>query len=228
MASDLQGAVGTGVFTRVVPVLAAQAASTYSATYALQTPYWSAGPASNYPIKAIAIAPYWGSNPSSSDCSFMTSQSDGGLSDFFATLSSQTGASGHTYSSVPPNGYIGQVQSWIAAYAAIMPNYPTMTLIAYEGGQNFYATTSGTCNAWPTLVASAERDARMGSAYSTYLNYWQSKVGGGSTNINNLYDDFTSISGWGAFGMMESIMQSFSPLTTAPPKYRAAQSYMQQ
>ena len=227
MASDLQGAVGTGVFSRVVPVLAAQAASTYSATYALQTPYWSAGPASNYPIKAIAIAPYWGSNPSSSDCSFMTSQSDGGLSDFFATLSSQSGASGHPYSSVPPNGYLGQVQGWIAAYAAIMPNYPTMTLIAYEGGQNFYATTSGTCNAWPTLVASAERDARMGSAYTTYLNYWQSKVGAGSSNMNNLYNDITQISGYGAWGMMESIMQPFQTLSAAPPKYQAVMNYLQ-
>jgi hypothetical protein len=39
-------------------LLAAQAASTYTVTNALQTPYESAGPASYYPIEVIAIAPY--------------------------------------------------------------------------------------------------------------------------------------------------------------------------
>jgi hypothetical protein len=228
MASDLQTGVGTSLFTRVVPVLGAQAANTYTAIYALQTPYWSAGPASNYPIKAIAIAPYWGSNPSASDCTAMTAQSDGGLADFFATLNGQTGASGQTYSSVPSSGYLGQVKAWIASYAAIMPNYPSMSLIAYEGGQNFYATTSGTCSGWPTLVTAAERDARMGTAYTSYLNYWQSNAGGTSQNINNLYNDVDSISVYGAWGLMESLMQSFDPLTAAPAKYQAAVNYIQQ
>jgi hypothetical protein len=227
MASDLQAAVGTSLFTRVIPVLAAQAANAWTATYALQTPYWSGGPASNYPIKAIAIAPYWGSNPSSGDCGAMTSQSDGGLADFFATLNGQTGASGHVYSSVPPNGYLGQVEAYIASYAAILPNYPSMSLIAYEGGQNFYATTSGTCSGWTTLVTAAERDARMGTAYTTYLNYWQSKAGSSSQNINNLYNDFDPISGYGAWGLMETVMQSFEPLTAAPAKYQAAINYLQ-
>jgi hypothetical protein len=228
MASDLQTAVGTTLFARVVPVLGAQAATTFSATYALQTPYWSAGPASKYPIKAIAIAPYWGNNPSASDCSAMTAQSDGGLADFFATLTGQTGTSGQTYASIPSTGYLGQAESWIAAYAAIMPNYPSMSLIAYEGGQSFYATTSGTCSGWITLVTAAERDARMGTAYTSYLNYWQSKAGGTSQNINNLYNDVDTISTFGAWGLMESVMQSFDPLTSSPAKYQAAVNYIQQ
>jgi hypothetical protein len=226
MASDLQTAVGTTLFTRVIPVLGAQAASTYAATDALKTPYWSAGPASNYPIKAIAIAPYWGGNPSSSDCTTMTGQSDGGLADFFATLTSQTGSNGHVYSSVPSGGWLPQAEGWIAGYAGIMPSYPSMKLIAYEGGQNFFATSSGTCGGWPTLVVDAERDARMGTAYTRYLTYWQTTAGATNANVNNVFNDVFPISGYGAWGMLESIMQTTTPLSSAPPKFQAVMNYI--
>jgi hypothetical protein len=226
MASDLQTAVGTSVFTRVVPVLGAQAGGTYSATDALATHYWSSGPASKYPIKAIAIAPYWGNNPSASDCTTMTGQSDGGLADFFATLYSQTGTRGNTYSSVPSGGWMGQTEGWIASYVQLMPSYPTMSLIAYEGGQNFYATASGTCTNWPTLVTSAERDTRMSAAYTNYLSYWKTNVGSLSANVNNLFADIGPISSYGAWGLMESIMQPIGPLNFAPPKYQAAINYI--
>jgi hypothetical protein len=228
MASDLQNAVGATLFTRVIPVLGAQAANPDTARSALQTAYWSNGPASNYPIKAIAIAPYWGNNPSASDCATMTSQSDGGLSDFFATLTGQTGASGNNYSSVPQGGYLGEVESWIKGYVTLMANYPSMKLIAYEGGQNFYATTSGTCPGWTTLITAAERDARMGTAYSSYLNFWQTNVGGTAANVNNIFNDIYPVSSYGVWGLLESVMQSVSPLTSAPPKYQAAMKYIQQ
>jgi hypothetical protein len=228
MASDLQNGVGSTVFGRVIPVLAAQAAGPYSASSALQSSYWSAGPASKYPLKAIAIAPYWGGNPSASDCTEMTGQSDGGLADFFATLTSQTGANGASYTSVPSGGWLGQAESWIRSYATLMASYPGMSLIAYEGGQNFYATSSGTCAGWTTLVIQAERNARMGAAYTTYLDYWKSEVGGTISNVNNLYNDVGYISQYGAWGLLESVMQTISPLSSAPPKYNAVVSYVEQ
>jgi hypothetical protein len=226
MASDLQTAVGATLFTRVIPVLAAQATPS-SATDALKTSYWDAGPASKYPIKAIAIAPYWGSNPSPNDCTTMTSQSDGGLADFFATLTSQTGPSGTTYTSVPDGGWLGQTEGWITSLQDMMSDYPSMQLIAYEGGQNFFATTSGTCAGWPKLVTAAERDPRMGAAYTKYLSYWQTTVGGTNANIDNLFDDITPISDRGAWGMLESIMQTTTPLSSAPPKYQAVMNFIQ-
>jgi hypothetical protein len=225
MATDLQTAAGATLFDRVIPVLGAQAAGSYSATDALTTAYWSGGPASKAPIKAIAIAPYWGGNPSAADCTTMTAQADGGLDDFFATLQSQTGPSGKTYSSVPTGGWLPQAEGWIASYVSIMSQYPGMHLIAYEGGQNFYATTSGTCSGWPALVTSAERDPRMGAAYQSYLSYWASNVGGTAADINNLYSDVSGISQYGAWGLLESVMQTISPLSSAPPKYQAAVAY---
>ncbi|MEJ0005662.1 MAG: hypothetical protein WDM77_04575 [Steroidobacteraceae bacterium] len=228
MAGALQTAVGTTLFARVIPVLGAQAGNPFTATSALQTPYWtSGGPASNYPIKAVAIAPYWGANPSSSDCAAMTAQSDGGLDDFFATLTSQTGTRGYTYTNVPPGGYLGQVEGWIKGYATKMASYPALNLIAYEGGQNFYATTSSTCPGWVNLVTAAERDPRMGAAYTTYLQYWQTNVGGTSANINNIFNDIFPVSSYGVWGLLESVMQTITPLAAAPPKYRAAMDYIQ-
>jgi hypothetical protein len=227
MASDLDSAVGTTLFARVIPVLGAQAANTYSASDALSTAYWSAGPASNYALKAVAIAPYWGGNPSSSDCTQMTGQSDGGLADFFATLSGQTGAGGYAYTSAPSGGWLGQAESWISNYATFMASYPGMSLIAYEGGQNFYATSSGICSGWPALVIQAERDPRMGAAYAGYLNDWKSKIGANSANINNLYNDVGSISQYGAWGLLESVMQTISPLSASPSKYDAAIYYIE-
>jgi len=226
MAKDLQTAAGTALFARVIPVLAAQAASTHSAISALQSSYWSGGPAANYPIKALAIAPYWGSNPSPSDCAAMTGQKDGGLADFFATLSRQTGASGYTYASVPSGGYLGQAEGWIKSYTGLMSAYPSMNLIAYEGGQNFYATASGTCAGWPALITAAERDARMGTAYTRYLAAWQADVGGKGANVMNLFNDVYPPSQYGAWGLLESVMQTVDPLSSAPPKYQAVRNYI--
>ena len=228
MASDLKSAVSSNLFTRVIPVLGAQAANTYAATDALAAPYWTTGTGapSTYPIKAIAIAPYWGDNPSASDCTTMTGQSDGGLADFFATLYSQTGASGTTYSSVPSGGWMGQAEGWITAHAKLLSNYSGMKLIAYEGGQNFYATSSGTCANWPTLVAAAERDSRMGTAYTNYMSFWKTNVGDSTASINNLYEDVASIGSYGAWGLLETTAQPTSPLTSAPAKYQAAINYI--
>ncbi len=200
--------------------MGAQAAWTYSAVSALQTAYWSDGPAARYPIKAIAIGPYWGSNPTAGDCSAMTGQRDGGLTDFFATLSSQTGASGHTYPGVPSRGYLGQVEDWIRSYSRLMSTYPSMKLIAYEGGQNFFATSSGTCAGWPALILAAERDARMGAAYTRYLTAWQSDVGSTQANVMNLFNDVYPLSQYGAWGLLESLMQTDDPLSSRRPSIR--------
>ena len=129
---------------------------------------------------------------------------------------------------MPAGGYIGQVEGWIKAYAAMMSSYPSMKLIAYEGGQNFYATSSGTCPGWVSLITAAERDTRMGTAYSDYLHYWQSTVGGTGGNVNNIFNDVFPFSQYGMWGLLESVMQTVTPLPSAPPKYQAAMDYIQQ
>jgi hypothetical protein len=156
----------------------------------------------------------------------MTGQKDGGLADFFATLSGQTGASGHTYTSVPSAGYLGEAEGWIKGYAGMLSTYPTMKLIAYEAGQSFVASPQGTCTGWPALVTAAERDARMSAAYATYLTFWQANVGNTGANVMNLFNDVYPLSQYGAWGLLESVMQTVSPLNSSPPKYQAVLNYI--
>lgn len=228
MAGDLQTAYGAA-FARCIPVLGAQVAGTDTATRSLAATYWTtgSGPPSSFPIKAIAVAPYWGGNPSAADCATMLAVATP-LDDFFACLTSQTGTPANgskVYTSVPVGGWLGQAEGWIGLYTALMPTFPGMNLIAYEGGQNFFATTSGTAPGWPALVTSAERDARMGAAYTTYLNYWKANVSGTVFNINHLWNDITGISASGAFGLAESLEQLVSG-GTPPSKWAAAQNYL--
>jgi hypothetical protein len=230
MASDLQTAVGSTLFSRVVPVIGAQAAYTGSATAALATAMWSSGPATNYPIKALAIASYWGGTISTSDCNVMTAVTTP-VDDFFAVQTSQTGTSGngsHYYSSVPSGGWFTQNQGWFSAYASLVSSsYPSLNLVAYEGGQGYTPTSSGTCSGYPAMTTLAERDARMGTSYTTMLDWWQSNIGGGAANIENMYNDVFPLSAYGAWGALESIMQPISPLSGAPAKWQGMQNYIQ-
>ena len=71
---------------RLVCVLGAQAAWSFSATEALKCPYWTQGaPCSGHAINAVAVAPYMGGAVPSA----WTSQSDGGLTKLFQSLYSQ-------------------------------------------------------------------------------------------------------------------------------------------
>lgn len=237
MATDLQTAVGGTIFARVNPTLAGQVAGTGSVTDDLTTAYWSGGPASAAPIKSIAVAPYWGGNPGGTDCTTMTGVATP-LDDFFATLTGQTGTSangGHTYTSIPSGGWLGQTNGWTASYVSLMPTYPALKLIAYEGGDNFYACAlSGgacdalpTCTGWPALVASAERDVRMGAAILAQQNWWKTNVGGAQANVFNFFQDVGAINQFGSYGLLESIMQPISPLLSAPAKYIGAAAFVQ-
>lgn len=232
MAADLQGSLSAGLFARVIPVVNTQAGSGSAGDMftVLQATYWTGGTGapSTYPIKGVVIAPYWGSNFTSGDCTTLTGVSTP-LDDFFATMTSQTGTSGngsHSYSaSVPSGGWLGQAEGWIATYAAAMSSFPNQKLMSYEGGSSFFA--AATCTGYPALVTNAERDARMGTNELAYLNYWKTTVGAGSANINHLFQDVDNITGSGAFGLLENIQQTISPLSSAPAKYNAAAVFAQ-
>jgi hypothetical protein len=230
MAADVQTALGSS-FSRAIPVINCQAGSTAGAEFTLAASFWTTGtgPPSSYPIKKIAIAPYFGANPSSGDCTTMLGVATP-LDDFFATLYSNTGTSAngsHVYSSIPTNGWLGATQTeFIQAYLGIMSSYPSQQLVAYEGGQGFSITDSGTATGWAAMLTTAERDSRMGTAYTNYLNYWKNNVGATTTNINILYTDISPLNPPFAWGALENVMQTISPLTSAPPKFQAIQNFI--
>lgn len=77
---------------RLVCVLGAQAAWSFSATEALKCPYWTQGaPCSGHAINAVAIAPYMGGAVPPA----WTSQADGGLANLFQSLYSENAPISH-------------------------------------------------------------------------------------------------------------------------------------
>lgn len=231
--AELASAVYGANFSRCVPVLGSQASNLGTVQDRLQTSYWTSaidgfnGPASSHPIKAVAIAPYFGQfTLSGGDTTTMLGVANP-LDDFFATMTSQTGTAAngsHVYTSAgtSPGGWLGQAEGWATTYKNYLAtNYPTLKVIMYEGGQQFGAGTG----AWNSLLVTANRDARMGATYTTFLNWWAANVGATNLNIMHLFNDcWAEQSNGFCWGLYESPMQN---LTGAPPaKYAAAIAFI--
>jgi hypothetical protein len=192
--------------SRVVCVMAAQAAGTVIDR--LQCPYWSGGPCYQHGIGAVAIAPYFGLVAPSA----WTSQPDGGLNMLFQSLTTQNDPS------VPAGGALARSSGWEVNYIKELAPYK-LPLIAYEAGQSLCCAAT---TALTNLYIAANRDPRMGAAYATYLQQW--KANGGE--LMALYNDIGAPSWFGSWGQLESLMQTTSPLSAAPPKWQAIQNFI--
>ena len=193
---------------RVICVLAAQAATTRSATDSLQCPYWVNAPCASHHIDGVAIAPYFGWTVPAA----WTAQPDGGFTALFQSLSAQNDPS------VPAKGYLGQALQWVEAYRSTLAAY-NLPLLGYEGGQSFLG---GGAPALTRLSVEANRDPRMRAAYTSYLAQW--KASGGQLML--LYNDVFIPGDSGSWGALESITQTTSPLGSAPPKWAAIQGFI--
>jgi hypothetical protein len=195
--------------SRLVCVLGAQAAWSFSATEALKCPYWTQGaPCSGHAIDAVAVAPYMGDAVPSA----WTSQPDGGLANLFQSLYSQNDPT------IPAGGFIAQTAEWTKDFIKNLAPYK-LPLLAYEGGQTF---ANGSTDALNNLYMAANRDPRMGQAYTRYFQQW--KIGGGQLFM--YFNDVGVESKYGSWGALESIMQTTTPLSGAPPKWQAIQTFI--
>jgi hypothetical protein len=221
---------------RLVCVLGAQAANSFSATEALKCPYWSkpgsgstrAAPCSAHAIDAVAIAPYMGDAVPTA----WTSQPDGGLASLFQSLYSQNDMTPddesyfsrvlkwwhHSEHMIPAGGFIAQDAAWERDYITALAPY-NLPLLAYEGGQSF---ANGSTDALNTLYMAANRDPRMNQAYARYFQQWKA-VGG---QLFMYFDDVGLGSKYGSWGAIESITQPIMPLNSAPPKWQAIQTFI--
>jgi hypothetical protein len=180
--------------SRVICVMAAQAANTWTATQSMSCPLWSGAPCSAHNVNAIAIAPYFGYDVPDG----WAAQPDGGLTWLFTEIT-QGGLVTGGYS----GGMIKQALDWVAAYIPVAQSYK-LPLVAYECGQSLVNPNDA---ALITLYVAANRDLRMGAAYTTYLNGWQA-AGGGQFNA---YNDVGGFGKWGSWGALENIMDTSSP-----------------
>jgi hypothetical protein len=198
---------------RVVCVLAAQAASAYAATASLDCAYWTSGtPCSAHGIGAVAIAPYFGFGGVPLLWALL---SDGGLANLFQSLYSQNDPS------IAAGGSLSQTSQWETAYITALTKYK-LPMIAYESGQSYESSPASLTAPITNLYVSANRDARMGTAYTNYLQNW--KTNGGQLIM--LFDDIGAYGQFGEWGALESIMQTTTPLSSAPPKWQAIQNFI--
>lgn len=205
---------GTAFDSRVAVVMAGQAANSAVLQEELSTPDWKGagnGPAAGHHIGAAAIAPYFlgTSDLGSSIGSMAMSALDGGLSQLFSQLTT-------------PTGSITKRIPWTTGNAKVASSFG-LPLVAYEGGQSLQGfPTYGPTSAQVQMFIAANRDARMGTAYTTYLDDWKSSGGTLFMHFNDSYPP----SQYGMWGLLESIMQTTQPLSSAPPKWQAVQNFI--
>ena len=195
---------------RVICVLSAQAAWSFSATESLKCPYWTQGaPCSGHGINAVAIAPYLGGEAPPA----WASRPDGGLENLFQSIYSQNDPI------IPKGGFLAQVAGWEQDFARNVSGPYQLPLIAYEGGQTF---ANGVTPALNDLYVAANVDPRMADAYAKYFQQWK-RLGG---ELFVYYNDVGVGSKYGSWGAIQSLMQTTDPLSSAPPKWQAIQNFI--
>jgi len=173
--------------SRVVCVLGAQAANAYTQTQAADCPFWVAGqPCHGHQMNAVAIAPYFGGYLDGPGTAATVQTWT--LDTLFDELNN-----GGQVSGGPAGGGLVDVHNWITSHHTAAAAR-SLHLVTYEGGQHLVGI-QGVENivAIQTLFNSANRDARMGAAYTSHLDFW--KANGGE-----LFMNFTASSGYGKFG----------------------------
>lgn len=196
--------------SRVLCVIASQAANSYTASESLSCPLWDQAPCSSHGIRALAIAPYFGDYLGQED-NFgevlgWTNDSDGGSDRLFSEL-----AEGGELTSGPAGGALAESARWITENLAVARSR-NLPLVTYEGGQHLVGIGSaGQSAAIEQLFTSANRSSRIGTLYGRYLARWR-ELGG------SLFTHFTDIglyTRFGSWGALEESLQSESPKYTA-------------
>lgn len=204
----------TDFSSRVVVVMAGQTVNPYALQEELATPDWKGagnGPAAAHHIGAAAVAAYFLGTPTSQQLAPMLS------------AISESIAMNDLYSqATAPNGDIAQTMGFIAKDVKIASDF-NLPLVAYEGGQALnggptYAMGSPQFN----LFTDFNRSSLMGSLYTTDLTDWKAVKG----TMFMLYNDSSPPSQYGEWGLLESMMQTTTPPSSAPQKWQAVQNFI--
>jgi Divergent InlB B-repeat domain len=198
---------------RVVCVMASQAANSWTAREALSCPLWNEAPCAGHGINALAIAPYMGDYLGQEENAHVVAgwgASAAGLAKLFSELST-----GGELAGGPRGGAIAESFRWIEANKEVATSFG-LSLVSYEGGQHLVGIGSASNNESITsLFTSGNRDERMESLYTSYLQGWEARGGG----LFMHYTDIGSYSKYGSWGALETIGQ------VASPKYNALWRY---
>jgi hypothetical protein len=213
---------------RVKCVFNGQAASSWYGQQTMDCPYAVAqiGSACYKGTDGLAIAPYFGGyigDPANrAYVKTWYSDSDGGLSKLFQEILA-TDANGNKVT--PPlygkardsdiNGAVGQAKGWMVANKN-EASARGLPMLAYEGGQHLIMYPGDNDQQWLNLMTAANRDSRMGTAYSRHLTDWRATGGTIYTLFNHVYKP----SKYGVWGLKETEFQSTNPKWQAVLPYR--------
>jgi len=208
LCSLIRAQFGAGA-DRVQCVLNAQAVSVWGAQQVMDCPYAKAtlGKACSDGMYALAIGPYFGYYIGDlrwrDQVQHWYAQPDGGLGKLFEEILGQDAEGrpvtaplyGHA-SNASPEGALAKVDADNRAQQAAA-QARGLRLVAYEGGQHLIAPAGDTDPQWRDLIARAQSDARMATAYQRYMEQWIA-VGGQDFNF---YNHAGPISQYGAWGL---------------------------
>ncbi|MBI4739989.1 MAG: fibronectin type III domain-containing protein [Betaproteobacteria bacterium] len=206
---------------RVKCVMAAQSGNSWVASQALSCPLYAAEAGHNCAgqIDVLAIAPYFGGYIS--QAAFQSTvgnwfqEPDGGLGSLFREINNGLLPRVNNQ----PLAALQQIYMGIDANKAVANTYG-LPLIAYEGGQEL--STAGNDpfkTSAQNLFATANRDARMGAAYTAMFNYWK-QAGGG------LFTVYDSTAVYSATRGNSALLEYQGQPRTQAPKYDAALSFI--
>lgn len=180
---------------RLICVAGVQPGNVWSAALVLDCPLY-VNEAANAPcykkIDAVAVAPYFagtiGMYNHATDLATWTQDADGGLNRLFTEI-----FSGGQFSDSPAGGSLASAQRALALIVSAAKDRGLMT-VNYEGGQSLVALGSAASNAAVVaLFSNANRDARMGTAYSQYLAMLK------NSGVS-LFNQWTSVGSYSVFG----------------------------
>jgi hypothetical protein len=210
--------------SRVRCIANAQAANTSVTSAILACTYAVADlgkPCGNL-IDVVAVAPYFGyyigSMAYRPTVQTWYADADGGLNKLFAELSGVE-ASGQALTaplmSAFPNGARGMSKGWMTTTKAIADKYG-LPMWAYEGGQHLVPPPGDTDAKFLALIIAANRDARMGTAYSQDIADWKA-IGG---QVFAYYSHVATPYKFGIWGVKETLADVGNPKWQAVVKNR--------
>jgi hypothetical protein len=225
---------GASAFSsRVVISMSQQSTNPYWLGLAMNTPDWTSR-AYTHHIGEIHTGAYFGLDwMSAADVTQLQSLSPANQVNAYFCLAYSNDCQGHIFSSVPAAGYIPNAASVAANDISAVSSQPWASLphVVYEGGSS-NSEYSGNSSAWGAMNTTAHRDPRTQYLYydpthqlsSSSTGYFPAMVAAGITSVNILSDvEFTNSGG--DYGALESVMQTVSPLSSAPPKYQGIMNF---
>ncbi|WP_206602931.1 hypothetical protein [Leptolyngbya ohadii] len=189
---------------RVIPIIATQEAWQGLEEGILNCPYWVAEgnrPCYQHGFTAYATAGYFSGdlgNPEKiSTVESWLREPDGGIGKAFEQLG-MNGTNGNS---------VGDAAKSFEYHANVANRYG-LNLVAYEGGQHLTGREGIENNeAIVNFFTALNRHPRMGECYTELLNQW--KAAGGTLFMH--FSDIGQPGKWGAWGALESVLQTRSP-----------------